>query len=61
MWLRVDTSVDCCENVSESLGSIRRWEFIVYLSEYWLLKKDSAPLSEVALKTEHLTLLVTML
>jgi hypothetical protein len=34
-----------CENGNESSGSIKGGEFLDYLSDSWLLKKDSAAYS----------------
>ena len=36
----------CCECGKETSGSTKCREFVDYLSEYWLLKKDSAPQSK---------------
>jgi hypothetical protein len=33
----------CCEHGNELSGSIKGGEFIDYLSDFWLLKKESAP------------------
>jgi hypothetical protein len=35
--------VGCCEHGNEPLGSIKGGEFLDYLSNCQLLKKDSAP------------------
>jgi hypothetical protein len=34
-----------CEHGNEHSGSIKGGEFLDCMSDYWLLKKDSAPLS----------------
>jgi hypothetical protein len=36
---------DSCEHGNEYLGSIKIWEFLEWLSDCWLLEKDSAPWS----------------
>jgi hypothetical protein len=36
-----------CECGNELSGSIKRGEFLDYLKTYWLLKKDSAPWSQL--------------
>jgi hypothetical protein len=30
-----------CEHASETSVSIKGWEFLDHLNDYWLLKKDS--------------------
>jgi hypothetical protein len=35
----------CCEHGNEPLGSIKFWVILELLSNWWLLKKDSAPCS----------------
>jgi hypothetical protein len=35
-----------CENDNKPLGSIKFWEFLVWLSDWRLLNKDLAPWSE---------------
>jgi hypothetical protein len=32
-----------CEHSNEPSGSIKCWEFLEWLSKYWLLKKSLAP------------------
>jgi hypothetical protein len=39
-WGPVEAS---CKHVIELLGSIKYWEFLEQLSDWWLLKKDSVP------------------
>jgi hypothetical protein len=34
-----------CERDNEPSSSIKCWEILKYLSDWWLLKKDSAPWS----------------
>jgi hypothetical protein len=38
--------VGSCEHSNEHFGSIKGRKFLDYLSDYWLLKKDSAPGSQ---------------
>jgi len=40
--------VSSCENGNETSGSIKGREFLEHLSDYQLLKKDSAPWSLVS-------------
>jgi hypothetical protein len=39
--------VGCCERGDEPSGSMKGREFLVKLSDYQLLKQDSAPLSHL--------------
>jgi hypothetical protein len=36
---------DSCEHGNELSGSIKCWEFLEWLRDEWLLKKDSTPMS----------------
>jgi hypothetical protein len=42
IWLSIGTSGGICEHDNEPSGSIRDAEFLDYLSNYRLLKNDSA-------------------
>jgi hypothetical protein len=45
--LRIWTPVDGhCRHVNELSDSIKWWEFLEWLSKYWLLKKNTPPWSE---------------
>jgi hypothetical protein len=46
IWLRIGSSVSSCEHGNESLGSIKGHGFCL-LSDYQLLKKDSAAFSSL--------------
>jgi hypothetical protein len=39
---------DSCEHSNEPSGTIRGGEFLDWLSDYYILKKDCAPWSELA-------------
>jgi hypothetical protein len=46
IWIRLGTSGrkgGSCEHGNEPLGSIKGGEFLDWLSDYYLLKKDSVP------------------
>jgi hypothetical protein len=43
IWLKIGSVAGCCEDGNEPSGSIIGGEFIDYLNDYYLLKKDSAP------------------
>jgi len=43
-WLRIGPVAGSCEHGNETLGS-KKGEFRDYLSDYQLVKEDSAPLS----------------
>jgi hypothetical protein len=45
IWLRTLTSEGFCEDGNEPLDSIKHWEILELLSDWWLLKKNSAPWS----------------
>jgi hypothetical protein len=34
-----------CEHINETSGSIKFWEVPEFLSNWWMLKKDSVPCS----------------
>jgi hypothetical protein len=38
--------VGSCEHDNEHLGSMNSWEVLEELSDWWFLKKDSAPWSQ---------------
>jgi len=42
-WLKKGLVVSACEDDDEPSGSIQDWEFLDWLSDYQLLKTDSAP------------------
>jgi hypothetical protein len=46
IWLKAVLVMGCYEQGHELSGSIKGREFLVYLSNFQLLKKDSAPLSQ---------------
>jgi hypothetical protein len=46
IWLKAVLVMGCYERGHELSGSIKGREFRVYLSNFQLLKKDSAPLSQ---------------
>jgi hypothetical protein len=51
-----------CENCNEPSGSIKYWEIFEKLSDWRLLKKDSAPWSLlVTIKIKNYTLIVCIL
>jgi hypothetical protein len=37
--------VGCCEHGNEPSGYVKRLDIVEYLSDWWLLMKDSAPCS----------------
>jgi hypothetical protein len=41
IWLGVETSGRICDHGSELSGSIKCWEVLEQLNDWWLLKKDS--------------------
>jgi hypothetical protein len=47
IWLRMGPVTGSFERSNEASGYIKGGEFLVYLSDYQLLKKDSAPWSSL--------------
>jgi hypothetical protein len=45
IWLRTLISGESCEHGNETSGSLKRGEFLDWLNDYQLLKKDSVPWS----------------
>jgi hypothetical protein len=43
MCVRIGTSGGLCERGNEPSGSVKRWEVLVWLHSWQLLKKGSAP------------------
>jgi hypothetical protein len=41
IWFRIGTNGSLCEHGNEHSGSIKCWEMLEWLSNCWLLKKDS--------------------
>jgi hypothetical protein len=44
-WIHLKQVAGFCEHHNELLNSIKCWEFLEWLSNYWLFKEDSAPWS----------------
>jgi hypothetical protein len=44
-WIHMAEDRASCEHGNEPSGSIKCWKILVYLGDWWLLKKDSAPWS----------------
>jgi hypothetical protein len=45
IWLRIGTSGTSCEHGNELSGPIQFGKILQWLSDWWLLKKGSAPWS----------------
>jgi hypothetical protein len=45
IWLKIGPVEGCWEHGNEPSGSIKLWKILGWLSDWWLLKKGSAPWS----------------
>jgi hypothetical protein len=46
IWLWIGVMEGLCEHGNEPSGSIKCWEIVEWLSNWWLLKEGSAPWSQ---------------